>query len=154
MKRIIFLDIDGCVNSEKWYRATKGMKGHFDPEVIALLNTLKDLDVEVVVSSSWGEDGVKQLRNVGLELPIVGTTEHFHCDWMCRGNEIEKWLHDTFKGLGSKYGPNYKDKNYNYAIIDDDCDMLYGQKDNFVYIDRWVGITEEDIKKVREILMQ
>ena len=151
MRRIIFLDIDGCVNSEKWYCDTKGLKGDFDPQVINLLNTLKDLDVEVVVSSSWGEDGVKQLKNVGLELPIIGNTEHFYRDWTCRGNEVEKWLIDNL-GRGTKYGQTSEE--YNYVIIDDDCDMLYGQRNNFIHIDRMVGITEKDIETAREILTQ
>ena len=103
-KKIVFLDIDGCTNSERFYANTRGRSGNFDPEVIKLLNQLKDLGVEVVVSSSWGEDGVEQLRNVGLELPILGCTEHFHIDWMCRGNEIEKWLLVNFGGMCTKYG--------------------------------------------------
>lgn len=152
MKYILFLDIDGCVNSDKWYNKTKGLKGDFDPEVIELLNTLKDDNVEVVVSSSWGEDGVKQLKIVGLILPVIGYTEHFYQDWICRGNEIEKWLHDTFGGMCTKYGPNYIDKNYNYVIVDDDSDMLLGQKDNFVQINRETGITKKDIQKIKNIL--
>lgn len=151
MKRIVFLDIDGCVNSEKFYNKTKGIKGDFDPEPIKLLNTLKDLNVEVVVSSSWGEDGVTQLKNVGLELAIIGYTQHFYQDWLCRGNEIEKWLIDNSK-ISTKFGKNYKDKEYNYVIIDDDTDMLLGQKDNFVHIDRETGITKKDIEKIVDIL--
>lgn len=152
MKRIVFLDIDGCVNSEKFYNKTKGIKGNFDPDAIKLLNTLKDLNVEVVVSSSWGEDGVKQLKNVGLELPIIGHTEHFYQDWLCRGNEIEKWLHDNFDGMSTKFGKKWQIQNYNYVILDDDNDMLLGQKDNFIHIDRETGITEKDIKKIVDIL--
>lgn len=152
MKRIVFLDIDGCVNSEKFYNKTKGIKGNFDPDAIKLLNTLKDLNVEVVVSSSWGEDGVKQLKNVGLELPIIGHTEHFYQDWLCRGNEIEKWLHDNFDGMSTKFGKKWQNQEYNYVILDDDIDMLLGQKDNFIHIDRETGITEKDIEKIVDIL--
>ena len=103
-KKIVFIDIDGTVNSLKWYNDTKGRSGSIDPTNIALLNQLKDLGVEVVISSSWGEDGIKPLQDVGLELPIIGCTEHFHVDWMCRGNEIEKWLCMNFGGMGTKYG--------------------------------------------------
>ena len=82
-KKILFLDIDGVVNSDDWYNKTRGRSGDFDPEAIALLNQLKDIGVEVVISSSWGQDGVKPLEDVGLELPIVGCTEHFYTDWLC-----------------------------------------------------------------------
>lgn len=164
MKRIIFLDIDGCVNSDNWYTKTRGKQGDFDPNVIKRLNTLEPYGVEVVVSSSWGDDGVEQLKNVGLKLPIIGSTDHFHTDWFCRGNEIEKWIHDNLGGLGTKYGydengdPCYKkrykdtDVDYEYVILDDDADMLLGQKDNFIHVDRWTGITDVDIKLAKTIL--
>lgn len=151
-KKIVFLDIDGVVNSEQFYDKTKHKSGDFDPEAIALLNQLKDLDVEVVVSSSWGEDGVKSLKAVGLELPIIGCTQHFYQDWMCRGNEIEKWLHDAFGSYGTKYGSKYYQKDYEYVIFDDDADMLLGQLDNFIRTDRNTGLTQEDIDKAIKIL--
>ena len=164
-KKIIFIDIDGTVNSEKWYSNTKGQSGSIDPTNIALLNQLKDLGVEVVISSSWGEDGIKPLQDVGLELPIIGCTEHFHVDWMCRGNEIEKWLNTNFGGMGTKYGydeiygmPYYRkhfreeDVDYEYVIFDDDSDMLLGQADNFIRVNPMTGVTQADIDKAIKIL--
>lgn len=152
MKHILFLDIDSVVNSEQWYEKTKGRKGHFDPDAIALLNTLEGNGIEVVVSSSWGEDGVNQLKNVGLKLPIIGYTEHYYANWICRGNEIEKWLLDTFGGIATKWGAKYKNEKYKYVILDDSCDMLLGQKDNFVQINPETGITKEDIERIKGIL--
>ena len=164
-KKIVFIDIDGVVNSENWYNKTKGRSGDFDPDSIALLNQLKSLDAEVVISSSWGEDGVIQLKNVGLELPIIGCTEHFYVDWMCRGNEIEKWLNTNFGGMGTKYGydeiygmPYYRkhfheeDVDYEYVIFDDASDMLLGQADNFIRVNPATGVTQADIDKAMKIL--
>ena len=163
-KKVVFLDIDGVVNSEQWYNKTKGRSGDFDPEAIVLLNQLKDIGAEVVISSSWGESGVKPLQDVGLELPIVGVTEHFYVDWFCRGNEIEKWLLVNFEGMGTKYGcddsgmPYYRKRygneltDYEYVIIDDDTDFLLGQVGNFIHVDRNTGITQADIDKARKIL--
>lgn len=164
-KKIAFLDIDSVVNSEQWYMKTMGKSGDFDPEAIALLNQLKDIGVEVVISSSWGESGIKPLQDVGLELPIIGCTEHFHVDWMCRGNEIEKWLCMNFGGMGTKYGydeiygmPYYRkhfheeDVDYEYVIFDDDADMLLGQTDNFIRVNPMTGLTQADIDKARKIL--
>lgn len=51
-KKIVFLDIDGCINHEQWYVKTRGRSGDFDPEKIKLLNQLKDIGAEVVISSS------------------------------------------------------------------------------------------------------
>jgi hypothetical protein len=163
-KKIVFLDIDSVVNSEQWYMKTRGKSGDFDPEAIVLLNQLKDIGAEVVISSSWGESGIKPLQDVGLELPIIGVTEHFYVDWFCRGNEIEKWLLDNFRGMGTKYGvddegfPYYRKRygdeftDYEYVILDDDTDFLLGQAGNFVHVDRRTGITQKDVDKARAIL--
>lgn len=155
-KKILFLDIDGVLSSYDFLCKHSGKKGFIDKEKIALLNKLKPYGVEVVISSSWGynEDTVNQLTGCGLELPIIGGTEHFYCDWMCRGNEIAKWIVNTFDNYsvftGRVYG--YEGCDYEYVILDDDDDMLMCQKDNFIHINRDVALTEEDIKKAIDIL--
>ena len=163
-KKIVFLDIDGTVNSKQWYMKTKGKSGDINPEAIALLNQLKDIGAEVIISSSWDESGIKPLQDVGLELPIIGTTEHFDAGWLCRGNEIEKWLLDNFKGMGTKYGldddgfpyyrKHYRDEliDYEYVIFDDDTDFLLGQKDNFIKVNQNTGLTKREINKAIKIL--
>lgn len=166
-KKIVFLDIDGVLSSIPFL--CKG-KGYIDPENVQTLNKLKDIGAEVVISSSWGYDEgntEKALLDCGLELPIVGYTEHFHVDWLCRGNEIEKWLQINFGGIGTKFGisrnegiPYYRkhyhdeDIDYEYVIFDDDTDFLLGQKDNFIHINDNTGITDEDVEKAIKILMR
>ena len=142
-KKIVFLDIDGVLSSIPFL--CKG-KGHIDPENVQVLNKLKDIGAEMVISSSWGQDEgntEKALLDCGLELPIVGYTEHFHVDWLCRGNEIEKWLQVNFGGM-----------DYEFVIFDDDTNFLLGQKDNFIHINDNTGITDEDIEKAIKILMR
>lgn len=39
-----------------------------------------------------------------------------------------------------------------YVIFDDDQDMLYSQKDNFIHIDYMHGITKEHIEQAIKIL--
>ena len=152
-KKILFLDIDGVLAS---YDYLLSLKGFIDKEKVALLNKLKPYDVEVVISSSWGynEDTVKQLTACGLELPIIGGTKHFYSDWMCRGNEIAKWLVDTFDEYNVYTGKasSYSGKDYEYVILDDDEDMLMCQKDNFIHVDRNTALTEENINKAIDIL--
>jgi hypothetical protein len=155
--RILFLDIDGVLASVEYLCRTSRQPSFIDREKVALLNKLKDYDVKVVISSSWGhnDDTVKQLTAAGLKLPIIGGTEHFHSDWMCRGNEIAKWLsvyfrgYNTFNGEVCGYG---SDVDYEYVILDDDDDMLMCQKDFFVHVDRYTALTEEDIQKCIDIL--
>jgi len=143
-KKILFLDIDGVLAGEDYLRnRTKG--GDFiDPEKVKLLNSL---DCLIVISSSWGYDNgktAKTLEDKGLQLPIVGYTAHYEIgnDWIVRGNSIAKWLCD-----------NCKDFDYQYAIVDDDGDMLLSQAEHFVQTDPITGITVSDIEKLRDILV-
>ena len=164
-KKIIFLDIDGVLASIP-YLCTG--KGYIEPKKCELLNTLEDIGAEIVISSSWGYDNgktEKSLRECGLTLPIIGYTDHFHQDWLCRGNEIEKWLRDNCGGMCTKYGcddddgePYYRKHNndtdidYEYVIFDDDCDFLLGQREHFIKVHNYTGLTKRDIKKARKLL--
>ena len=151
-KKILFLDIDGVLAS---YDFLKSGNGFIDREKVSLLNKLKPYGVEVVISSSWGynADTVDQLMACGLGLSIIGGTEHFYNDWMCRGNEIAKWLVDTFDEYNVYTGKSssYSGKDYEYVILDDDEDMLICQKDNFIHVNRYTALTEENIKKAIDI---
>ena len=150
MKRYLFLDVDGVCNHEDWYYKNRVLDknykcGDFDPKVIELLNQLQDLDVKVVISSSWGDMADKPLIELGLKLPIIGHTEHFYSDWLCRGNEIQKWIYDN-------HIYEHIDDRYEYVIFDDDKDMLMEQADNFVWVDRRHGLKQAHIDKARSIL--
>lgn len=99
-------------------------------------------------------------------MKTIGVTEHFDAGWLCRGNEIEKWLLGNFKGMGTKYGldddgfpyyrKHYGDEltDYEYVIFDDDTDFLLGQTNNFIRTDGNTGLTQENIDKARKILMR
>lgn len=164
-RKIAFLDIDGVLSSIPFLCKGEGL---IDPENIKIFNKLKDTGAEVVISSSWGYDEgrtEKTLRELGFDLPIIGFTEHFHVEWFCRGNEIDKWIHENFGGMGTKWGvdqngvPYYRKHyhdapDYEYVIIDDDTDFLLGQADNFIHVDEQKGITDEDVEKARKILMR
>ena len=154
-RKILFLDIDGVLASTDFLRKSGGK--FIDKEKVNLLNKLKPYGVEVVISSSWGynEDTVKELTDCGLELPIIGGTEHFHSDWLCRGNEIAKWLDDLFDEYDVFTGKAYiykDDEDYEYVIFDDDADMLMCQKDNFIRVDSYTALLEEHIEKAIDIL--
>ena len=164
-KKIVFLDIDGVMASIPFLCT---MKGYIDPEKCKLLNTLGDIGAEIVISSSWGFDEgrtEKTLRECGLTLPIIGYTDHFYQEWLCRGNEIEKWINENLGGGGTKFGcdrdygePYYRKKykdtdiDYEFVIFDDVTDFLLGQKDHFIQTNEQTGLTEKDINKAIEIL--
>lgn len=150
MRRILFLDIDGVT----WgWKKTTWRSGHADKEIIDLLNTLLPYNIEVVLTSSWKEDGKKMLEERGLKLPIIGWTERISAEWACRGNEIEQWMIKNL-GHGVKFGNEFDDNgDYKFAIADDEEDMLLGQRNFFVHIDGNQGINEEDFRKIKNLLV-
>lgn len=154
MDRLIFLDIDGVLNS---YTFLTTRKGFLDTDKIKKLNQLAIEDgVKIVISSSWGYDNGRteqSLRDCGLTIPIVGYTKHLHYkyNWACRGNEIAQYLIENYGDRLTVYGKQSND-DYRYVILDDDEDMLFGQKDNFVHVDGDKGLTDEDLVSVCNIL--
>ena len=163
MTKIIFLDFDGVLNSQLYFvrrHAEKlaghdlGVAGDLDPVAVGFLNNLiEGTGAKVVVSSTWRigmtiEDLQELLEKVGFKGEVIGITPDLRSDYCLRGNEILEWIKAN-ESLVGDYS-NYK----NYLILDDDNDMLYWQKDNFVKIDNKVGLTENDIKRCVEILNQ
>ena len=109
--KIIFLDIDGVLNSEKWYieRFDKNLypnlENHhlceFDPLTIEQLNLLTDkTNAKIVISSTWRMgrtiDELKKLfEEVGIKGEIIGVTPHLTFNdgyGVERGNEIKRWI--------------------------------------------------------------
>jgi len=157
--RIIFLDIDGVMNSDEYFMSHLDRDGDtlfIDPEKLTVLNMLKDIPgIQIVISSSWGDTADGPLKRLGLEIPITGHIHHFHFDWICRGCEIEDYIVNMLHLRGTKFGEKHRDHDkYEYVIFDDDEDMLLGQKDNFIQTNRDTGLTEDDIRKAKEILMK
>ena len=164
MKKIIFLDIDGVLNTQLWYtqmdRNTYIDKyGYaFDPNAVANLKRIvEETGADIVISSSWKCMGLTQMEDMWNErnLPgkIIGITPNsvsdellLHADidsmelFHIRGEEIKEWL--------SKHGKRVS----NYAIIDDMDNMLPEQQSHFVQTNPEIGITKEDSEKAIKIL--
>jgi hypothetical protein len=160
--KIIFLDFDGVLNHEAFYnkRQEIGIENYppyplceIDPNSIRTLNfIIKETGAKVVVSSTWRHGRtIEELQHIlnyhGFEGEIIDVTPSFRDENILRGNEILKWIKDNEKLIGKKYY-DYE----TYVIFDDDTDMLYWQKDNFIHIDRWVGLTFGDAYNTIKIL--
>ena len=159
--KIIFLDIDGVLNCENAYRSGEckyqewiwedGTKDHYQRFCVKskeLLNKLIDeTGAKIVISSTWRSAGIEWLRQVwkieGMMGEIIGVTKVLRNSSLeytiPRGCEIDKWLKD--KGFyhvnwDENIQQEYMDKSgiENYIIIDDDSDMLYGQRNHFVHV--------------------
>lgn len=164
MKKIVFLDIDGVLNTERWYtkmhkNIPKDRFGYeFDPVAVENLSKIiAEGNADIVVSSSWkcfGLDGMQEMwKERNLPGKIIGVTPNTISDDMLlnmnldeleevaiRGYEIEEWL--------SLHGKNVS----NYVILDDIDSFLTSQKTHLVLTNPIVGITEEDATKAILIL--
>lgn len=143
--KIIFLDIDGVLNNYDMYH--QGKKVPFKQLVPSCVKVLNDLiaktNAKVVISSTWRmietkESLLAKLQAEGYEHDIYDFTPQLGGSRV-RGNEIKVWLDDN--------------KNVsNYVILDDDSDMLLWQKDHFIWVDGWFGLTPTMAYKAEHIL--
>lgn len=159
MTKLIFLDIDGVLNSQLWYVRTKGSRERddLDREAIGFLNNLiKKTDAKVVVTSTWRlgrtvEELQEILTRNGFVGEVIDKTKDIRYgedgDCVLRGNEILQWMKSHPEILGCYY-PDYK----HYVIFDDDSDMLYWQRNNFIQTDPYVGLTPTNTYKAEKIL--
>ena len=155
MKKIIFLDIDGVLNTRYWFAhmdsdVPRDKYGYaFDPNAVAnLKRIIEATGADIVISSSWKSFGLTELENMWQDrcLPgkIIGITPNSVSDELLlnadldnmdlfhiRGEEIKEWL--------SKRGK----KVSNYVIIDDMDNMLPEQQSHFVQTNPECGITED-----------
>ncbi len=157
MFKLIFLDIDGVLNSHRFwdtvgkYRSKIDMETELDPISSNVLKEIvEETDAKIIISSTWRfsyyDFLVEYLSSYNIK--VIGKTGRGCVDCV-RGNEILSWIKANEKVIGEHYY-NYK----NYVILDDDSDMLYWQKDNFVHIDNKIGLIEDHKKEIIRILNQ
>lgn len=169
--KLIFLDIDGVLNNQLWLTSDfrnhlpklingeRNTKRWFDPRCVKLLNILTDkTGANIVVSSSWRKNrSLSELKRIlytnGVTGEIIGKTPqlYFKCSEeynysVPRGNEIKAWL-EMNKGI-----LNEKISKLKCVIFDDDSDMLYCQRHNYIRVDPYCGLTEGNIHRARIIL--
>ena len=124
--RVLFLDLDGVLNSSRTCLAfgdyphglDDASVAKFDPVSLRLVRNLcRAAGLVIVLSSAWRR--IHKFSDVAaaLDLPIVGATPMSETGF--RGGEIAEWLADH---------PEVS----SWAIIDDDTDMLPGQLPRFV----------------------
>jgi hypothetical protein len=140
--KIIFLDIDGVLNSEKSARqfGTRYRFGHAN--VAALNEILRQGDPRLVITSSWRE-GLMLSEIVGhlvrdgvLARSVAGKTQFLQ---KSRGLEIDAWLRSAPYAV------------FSFVILDDHADMeMYFSR--LVQIDPQVGLSLTQAQRAIEIL--
>lgn len=160
--KLIFLDVDGVLNSTRTARMyfdmfdKNGYGGFFNDDIEGptyenvlwgqdLVDNLKrivdETGAQIVISSTWRithrwQNFPKMFEVYGwVGAPVIGATGR---GGPIRGNEIQRIL-DV---MG----------NPPYVILDDSTDMLESQWANFVNTDEAVGLTSEDADKAIAIL--
>ena len=154
MKNIIFLDIDGVLNHELFFKSWNQEGEQLDVTRIALLNQLCiDANCDIVISSTWRmsglDDCIAKLKEYGATFNIIGATPILRFEGIVRGCEIALWLEKNI--TEDKYGCRYYDF-YKYVILDDDSDMLLNQHSHFFHVDAYAGLTPNICYKINRFL--
>lgn len=153
--KIIFLDIDGVMNNEIDYNEDE-MKTPDDMISRRCVENLNELientGAKVVISSTWRHGRtVEQLQQIlnkfGFVGEVIDKTPSLPGDYTVRGNEILKWMKDNKEIIGEYHSDFTK-----YVIFDDDSDMLYWQRNNFILVDSFCGLSRRNIYKAERIL--
>lgn len=168
MRKILFLDFDGVLNTENFQTSLreKGLQTWddfgpiFDSEAVENLRMILDATgAEIIVSSSWKLEGLRRMKDLwktrALPGKISGVTPDaiFDIDLLSmdfddpqvftrlagKGNEVRKWLEETPEVI-------------RYAILDDVPNFLPEQESSYVMTDPRTGITTEVAMKVIDIL--
>lgn len=172
--KVIFLDFDGVINIPPYQI--------FDKDCLDnLRKIISATGAKIVVSSSWRTGNIAKTRKhlpPDLAEHVIGETIRGY-DYVVskstlpivRGNEIKGFIdrilrypwhadpdrdeeYKLYKEDGSfrMMRDNKLGVEYNYLILDDDSDMLYDQRNNFVQTDGMLGITQEVVDQSIKIL--
>lgn len=141
--RVLFLDIDGVLNSDHTTERISGLgifTGFTGLDTTLLDRYLKWIDGKpyyVVLSSSWRQHDVLHdyLRAFGV------TFEDKTPRFSYRGDEVTAWLREHPETIA-------------YAILDDTDEFDPEHYDNFVQTNPITGVTDLDLKRVDKLLYE
>lgn len=149
MIKVLFLDIDGVLNTDRqqWHCQMNCITPidefgyEFDHKAVDNLATiLEETCAEIVISSSWKFLGLQTLQKMWEDRKLPGTILDITPDGKSKGWEINEWLMECESQVNR------------YAIIDDENDILPKQLNHFVQTNSQFGITCKDAERVITIL--
>ena len=134
MRKVLFLDIDGVLNP-KWWDRKKHVDiygGAFDPKAVAnLAQIIEKTGAEIVISSSWKELGLSELRNMWKERKLPGMIIDVTPDYMTDEMLLNADLNDS-------------DIDHLYIRGCDMDDVIPEQQSHLVQTDPNIGISDWD----------
>ena len=168
MKKIIFLDFDGVLNTEHNQnmlvyhgKAWKDKHGaFFDPEAVAQLGRIiVETGADIVIESSWKYLGLEAMQQMWTDRNMPGhlvdvTPSSASDNWLLNANldemdpayiqykgmEIASWIADSLR------------EEARYVIIDDEYVILDSQLPHFILTNPYDGITPELADRAIRIL--
>jgi hypothetical protein len=160
--RILFLDIDGVINSHQFWDRLE-QEGHkqddlhnFDPVAIEWLNYIHYhvKDFKVVISSTW-KHHIESSVGWNIIFQLLGG--HFYVADVTRdldgfrGSEIASWLIEAESSTRRHPNWDHYGDIKSFAILDDDSDMD-SISNRLVHVDGKVGLQKETADQVIEML--
>lgn len=159
MKKIIFLDFDGVLNTEHnqnmlLYKGKAWKDKHgafFDLKAVAELNRIvEETKADIVIESSWKHLGLEAMRQMWRDRNMPGnvidvTPSSASNNWLLNANldEMDP-AHTQWKGveIASWIAENLHDED-RYVIIDDEYVILDSQLPHFILTNPYDGIIPE-----------
>jgi hypothetical protein len=158
---ILFLDIDGVLNSSDWFRGRKQRLlcdpmpdydlHQIDGDAVLLLNEiLTKTGCKVVISSTWRKYStmeyiIELLVKKGLFSKLkdrfIGMTPVHRIERPQRGNEIQDYLDCNWP------------RDTKIVIVDDDSDMVH-LKNRLVLTNGEHGLTKQDVDKIIKMFIK
>lgn len=147
---VLFLDIDGVLNSEFYYEHCRKQDSDIDDyKVMLIANLVKQFNLRIVLTSSWRESNIVETKKRLIEKePSLASLVPYMIDQTrrredrVRGYEIQDWINHNKQHINK------------YVIIDDDdFDILEVQKPNLIKVNNYFGVMTSDIiPRIFEIL--
>ena len=154
--KVIFLDVDGVLNSEKDLLEAKEKSELFDRPLALLKELVESTKAKIVVSSTWRIGCSKSGRNSWYGEGIFKTLTDRLAEYQMevyditpviidkpgvqRGDEIRAWLE------------NAKEEIDAFVILDDDADMCEFTGTNLVQTSMKTGLLEYHVEIAKSIL--
>ena len=152
--RYIFLDIDGVIAVPQSDPNMMWTLSHACQSKLGRI--IEDTSAKLVISSTWRHETIHEtieaLRDNGFIHTdhIIGVTIKTY-DYVDRHRDVRISIP---RGLEIKHWlDSHANPPYRYVILDDQTDMLYHQKDNFIHTDSSLGLTDHDVRRAINILM-
>jgi hypothetical protein len=154
--RVLFLDVDGVLNSAEFFHRVRDTITkdrhvaieHIDPEAVKRLSDIVDATgAKIVISSVWRymhrpAEMWAILGHHGFRGHVIGATRR-STESKARGKEIDAWL--------SESGSDRKDPVECFAILDDDADME-PHMDRLVQTSWQSGLQDAQVKQAIKLL--